>query len=266
VQMASFIEDLFGVKDKVVVVTGGGTGIGLMIATAFVQAGARVYIASRKLKVVQEAAEELNKKGPGKCIPFQADVSQLSGCQSLVKEVQARETELHVLVNNAGANWGAKIEEYPDEAWNKVLNVNVKSVFHLTVGFLPLLRKAAKKENPARVINIGSINGLNPPMLETYAYSASKAAVHMLSRHLANRLAADHITVNAIAAGPFPTHMMKETLKNFGTAIVSNTPLQRVGGMNDIGGTCIFLASPAGSWITGVTLPVDGGNTLRSAM
>jgi len=261
-----FILDLFGVQNKVVLVTGGGVGIGLMISTAFIRAGAKVYIASRKLKSIQPSADELNKIGPGSCIPVQCDASKLEGCKDLFAFIHAREPAIHVLVNNAGATWGAPLRDYPDEAWDKLMAINVKGVFHMTVQFLPLLKKAATKEDPARVINIGSINGLAPPAMETYAYSASKAAVHMLSKHLAVRLASDNITVNAIAAGPFPSQMMKATLDSFGDAIIQTTPLKRIGKMEDIGGTLLYLSSPAAAWVTGVVLPVDGGNSLRSAI
>ena len=179
------------------------------------------------------------------------------------KRVAEREPALHILVNNAGANWGAPLAEYPDAAWDKVLALNVKAVFHLTRACLPLLKQAAAPGDPARVINIGSIDGLHVPLLETYAYSASKAAVHHLSRTLAMRLAPDNITVNAVAPGPFESKMMHETLERFRDAIVGTCPLGRIGEPEDMAGIAIYLASRAGAYVTGAVIPVDGGITVR---
>jgi len=168
-------------------------------------------------------------------------------------------------VNNAGTNWGAPLAEYPDAAWDKVLALNLKAVFHLTRACLPLLRAAATAANPARVINIGSIDGLHVPLLETYAYSSSKAAVHHLTRVLAMRFAPDHVTVNAVAPGPFESKMMHETLERFRDAIVSSCPLGRIGEPEDMAGVAIYLASRAGAYLTGVVIPVDGGITVRAS-
>ena len=257
------MSDLFSVKDKVVVVTGGSRGIGQMIATGFVEAGARVYISSRKAEVCDAVAAELS--GSGHCVSIPADLASEAGCRHLVEELAKHENRLHVLVNNAGANWGAPLESYPDDAFDKVFALNVKGVFHLTRLMVPLLEKAATDEDPARVINIGSIDGLQAPALETYAYSSSKAAVHHLTRVLAHRLASKAITVNAIAPGPFESKMMHDTLERFGDSIRASCPLGRIGRPDDMAGTAIYLASRAAAYVTGVVLPVDGGISTRHA-
>jgi NAD(P)-dependent dehydrogenase (short-subunit alcohol dehydrogenase family) len=249
--------DLFSLENKVALVTGGSRGIGLMIARGFVQAGARVYISSRKASVCEEVAAELSKIGT--CIALPADVSSDAEARRLAAELAEREPELHILVNNAGANWGAPLEEYPDEAWDKVLGLNVKGVFSLTRALLPQLEAAASEEDPARVINIGSIDGIQVPALETYAYSASKAAVHQLTRVLAKKLSRSHITVNAVAPGPFESKMMAATLESFGDAIAKDCPLGRIGRPDDMAGVAVFLASRAGAYVTGAIIPVDGG-------
>jgi short-subunit dehydrogenase len=179
-------------------------------------------------------------------------------CQRLAAELTAREDHLDILVNNAGATWGAPIEEFDEAAWERVLAVNVKGVFHLTKALLPLLQAAGSADEPARVINIGSIDGIHVPLMETYSYSASKAAVHQLTRHLARRLA-PAITVNAIAPGPFESKMMAATLDAFGEQIANSAPLKRIGRPDDVAGTAIFLASRAGSYLTGSVIAVDGG-------
>lgn len=251
------MKDLFSVEGKVAVVTGGSRGIGLMMARGLVEAGARVYVASRKAEACEATASELSARGS--CIAAPADLSTEAGARALAERVGASEPAVHVLVNNAGANWGAPLEEYPDSAWDKVLALNVKAVFHLTVKMLPLLRKAASEEDPARVINVGSIDGIQAPALETYAYSASKAAVHHLTRTLAKRLAAERITVNAVAPGPFESKMMAETLRRFGEHIRQANPLGRIGTPEDMAGVTLYLASRAGAYVTGAVIPVDGG-------
>ena len=256
------MKDLFSVAGKVVVVTGGSRGIGLMIARGFVEHGATVYISSRKADVCDRVAKELSAAGT--CVSVPADVSTESGARDLAAAVAAYEPAVHVLVNNAGANWGAPLAEYPDSAWDKVLALNVKAVFHLTRAFLPQLEQAVRPEDPARVINVGSIDGLHVPVLETYAYSASKAAVHHLTRHLADKLAPRGITVNAIAPGPFESKMMAATLERFREAIVASCPLGRIGTAEDMAGVAIYLASRAGAYLTGTVIPVDGGITIRA--
>jgi len=256
------VNDLFSLEGKVAVVTGGSRGIGLMIARGFVGAGARVYVSSRKAEACDAVASELSAGG-GQCVSLPADISTEAGCRALAEALASREERLHVLVNNAGANWGAPLMEYPDAAFDKVLATNVKSVFHLTRFLSPQLERAASDDDPARVINIGSIDGLQAPMLETYAYSSSKAAVHHLTRVLAHRLAAQRITVNAIAPGPFESKMMAETLQRFGDSIRASCPLGRIGRPDDMAGTAIFLASRAGAYLTGAVIPVDGGISTR---
>jgi NAD(P)-dependent dehydrogenase (short-subunit alcohol dehydrogenase family) len=251
------MKDLFSIQGKVALVTGGSRGIGLMIARGFVENGAKVYISSRKKDVCDHVAAELSQHGA--CTSLPADLATEAEANRLAQEVVTRESALHILVNNAGANWGAPLAEYPDSAWDKVLALNVKAVFHLTRALLPLLEKGARPGDPARVINIGSIDGLKVPLLETYAYSASKAAVHHLTRVLAQRLASRGVTVNAIAPGPFESKMMAETLERFRDSIVASCPLGRIGEPEDMAGTAIFLASRAGAYLTGAVIPVDGG-------
>jgi NAD(P)-dependent dehydrogenase (short-subunit alcohol dehydrogenase family) len=248
------MSSLFDVSGKAVLVTGGSRGIGEMIARGFVEAGATVYISSRKADVGDALAKELSKSGS--CTSLPADLSTEVECQRLANEISAREDHLDVLVNNAGATWGAPMDDYDEKAWERALNV--KGVFHLTKFLRPLLDAKGTAESPSRVINIGSIDGIHVPTMETFAYSASKAAVHQLTRHLAKSLA-PKITVNAIAPGPFPSKMMRSTLEAFGDEIAKAAPMKRIGQASDMAGAAIFLASPAASYITGVILPVDGG-------
>jgi NAD(P)-dependent dehydrogenase (short-subunit alcohol dehydrogenase family) len=248
--------DLFDIAGKTALVTGGTRGIGKMIAEGFIDAGAKVYISARKADVVADVAAELSKKGT--CIGIPADLSKESECRRLADEMAAQEDALDILVNNAGATWGAPMAEYDEAAFERVLSLNVKGVFHLTKFLVPLLQKAGTVEEPARVINIGSIDGIGVPALETYAYSASKAAVHQLTRHLAKRLAPT-ITVNAIAPGPFESKMMAATLEAFGEQIAASAPLRRIGRPDDMAGAAIYLSSRAGAYLTGAIIPVDGG-------
>ncbi|KAH9889881.1 NAD-P-binding protein [Cubamyces lactineus] len=270
--MATFqVDNLFNVKGKVVLVTGGSRGIGKMIATGFVKNGAKVYISSRSAKDCDATAKELNALGPGTCIPLPADMQKLEEVERLVKELSAREKALHVLVNNAGAAWGSTLDEYPDSAWTKLLTLNLQRVFTLTQKCLPLLRAGAEQggldgdvyRDPARIINIGSVEGLAVPDHETYAYSASKAGLHHLSRHLAGRLGSEGITSNTLACGPFESKMMAQTLREHGEIIRASIPLGRIGTAEDVAGACIFLASRAGAWINGATIQVDGGSIVR---
>lgn len=253
------MRNLFDVSGKRVLVTGGSRGIGLMIARGFVAAGARVTISSRDAAACEKACTELSEFGECSAIP--ANLATESACNELAERIRAEGEALDVLVNNAGANWGAPLAEYPDAAWDKVLALNVKAVFQLTRALVPTLECAAEPGNPARVINIGSIDGLRAPVLETYAYSASKAAVHHLTRALAKRLA-PKITVNAVAPGPFESKMMAATLDKFRDLIVQGCPLGRIGEPEDMAGVAIYLASRAGAYLTGTVIPVDGGITL----
>ncbi|QGN49853.1 glucose 1-dehydrogenase [Micromonospora sp. WMMD558] len=253
--------DLFSVEGKTVLVTGGSRGIGLMIAQGFVQAGARVVISSRKADVCEAVAKELSTQGHCEAIP--ADLGTDTGAEALAAAVRERYDRLDVLVNNAGATWGAPLEAYPETAFDKLWAVNVKAVFRLTTALLPALRAAATADDPARVINIGSIDGIRVPWMEVYAYSATKAAVHMLTRSLAHQLAAEHVTVNAIAPGPFESKMMAFALDDPASraAIEKQVPLGRIGRPEDMAGTAIYLSSRAGAYLTGAVIPVDGGIT-----
>lgn len=250
------IEELFGIRGKTALVTGGTRGIGLMIAEAYVRAGVKVYVSSRKADAVDATVDALSAHG--ECIGIPADLSTEAECRRLADELSAREPKLDVLVNNAGATWGAPIDEYDDAAWSRVLDLNVKGVFHLTRFLRPQLEAAATDGDPARVINIGSIDGIHVPILETYAYSSAKAAVHQLTRHLAKRLA-PQVTVNAIAPGPFESKMMAATLASFGEQIAQSAPMKRIGRPSDMAGIAVYLASPAASYVTGAIIPVDGG-------
>jgi len=254
---AIHVESLFSIKGKTALVTGGSRGIGLMIARGFLESGAKVYISSRKKEVCDAVARELSSVC--ECISVPADVSTLDGCRHLAQQIAAREERLHVLVNNAGAVWYAPMAEYTEAGWDKVIDTNVKSTFFLTRELMPLLEKAAKPEDPARVINVGSIDGIKVPFLETYAYPVSKAAVHHMTRDLAVKLAGRNITVNAIAPGPFESQMTKWMLENFKQKIESTCPLRRIGNPSDMAGVALYLASRAGAYVNGVVIPVDGG-------
>ncbi len=248
--------EIFSVEGKTVLVTGGTRGIGYMIAEGYLKAGARVYISSRKEAACAEAAENLSRYGEVHAIP--CDVSSEAQCRTLIEAVAARESALHVLVNNAGASWGAPFDEFPDAAWDKVLDANVKAPFTLTRLARPLLEQAAAEGDPARVINIGSIDGLVVPGVGNYSYSASKAAVHHLTRHMAAELAPS-ILVNAIAPGPFPSKMMAKTLEEVGDELRAASPLGRIGEPADIAATAVFLSSRASNFVTGAVIPLDGG-------
>jgi NAD(P)-dependent dehydrogenase (short-subunit alcohol dehydrogenase family) len=251
------MQDLFSIEGKTALVTGGGSGIGWMIAEGYARAGAKVYIASRKKDELEARIAELGRAG--ECEAIVADLSTEAACNALGDEIEARAGQLDILVNNAGANWGAPFEEFPESAWDRVLDLNVKAVFSLTRRLVPQLERAGSAEDPARVINIGSIDAIQVPALETYSYSASKAAVHHMSTVLAKKLAPKHITVNAIAPGPFQSRMMRATLERAGDAIAASIPLGRIGTPEDMAGIAIFLASRAGAFLTGTVIPVDGG-------
>lgn len=253
------MSELFAVTGKVAVVTGGSRGLGLMIARGLVQAGARVYITARKAQACDAAAAELSRDG--ECFSVPADLSSRAGAAHLHQQVAGKEERLHLLVNNAGASWGGPIDEYAEEGFDKVLDTNVKGVFFTTQLMLPLLRAAATAGDPARVINIGSVDGLSVPVQESFAYSASKAAVHMLTRHLARRLVGENINVNAIAPGFFPSKMtaFMFATPELETALLDRIPMGRAGTDEDIAGTVIYLASRAGAYVTGAVIPVSGG-------
>ncbi|MFZ4605599.1 MAG: SDR family oxidoreductase [Caulobacter sp.] len=238
-------------------VTGGSRGIGEMIARAFVDSGAVVLISSRKVEACRALADELSAHG--RCEPFPFDLSTAEGVSGLVAAVDRRGGGLDVLINNAGATWGAPLESFPESGWDKTLDLNLKTPFFLTQKLLPALRRAGAADRPARVINIASIDGIAPPEFDSFAYSASKAGLLMLTRHMAKVLARENILVNAIAPGFFPTRMTGATLEEAGENVLRMTPLGRLGRPDDIGGVAIFLASRASAFLTGVTIPCDGG-------
>lgn len=221
-----------------------------MIAEGFASAGANIYLTGRDAKACTAAVEELApiaKRAGGAAHALPANLQKMDECERLVSELTSREPGgLHVLVNNAGAAWGADLDSFPDSAWTKVLTLNLQRVFTLTQMCLPLLEKAGSHEDPARLIHIGSIDGIRAPAVPNYAYSASKAGLHHLSRHLARDVGPRHITSNVLACGPFPTHMMKATLDAVGDMIREEVPLKRIGNAEDVAGACIFLASQAG--------------------
>ena len=254
------IQELFSVKGKVALVTGGSRGIGLMIARGYVENGVKVYISSRKSEICNQVAEELSKIGT--CISIPADLSTNEGREHLVKELKSREDALNILVNNAGAAWGAPIEEYPEDGYDKVMDTNVKAVFMLTKELLPLLEKANRPGDPARVINIGSIDGIWVPRVDNYAYPPSKAAVHHMTRVFAVRLGKRGITVNAIAPGFFETKMTEWVIEDFKKQADASNPQGRIGSPPDMAGIAIYLASRAGAYVNGVVIPVDGGACL----
>jgi len=258
------VDNLFSVKGKTVLITGGSRGIGLMIASTFVKNGAKVYISSRNAEVCIAVEKELSKIGD--CIALPADLSNGEGRAKLVKELKAKEAKLDVLINNAGANWSAPFKEYPEHGYDKVMNINVKPVFYLTQDLMPMLEAAASIETPARVINIGSIDGVRVSTIDNSAYGMSKAAVHHLTKILAVKFAGKGITCNAIAPGPFPSKMTKSMLDNVQPMIEKANPMRRIGRAGDMGGIATFLASDAGSYLNGTVIPVDGGIHLLAAL
>jgi NAD(P)-dependent dehydrogenase (short-subunit alcohol dehydrogenase family) len=264
--MPASFEGLFDIAGRTALVTGGSRGIGEMIAAGFLAKGAKVYISSRKADVCDATAKRLSETYGGTCISLPADLSQLAGIESLAQRLAERETKLDILVNNAGAAWGAPIETFPESGWDKVMDTNVKGVFFLTQKVLPLLRKAAAEGPPARVINIGSVDGLKTAAFDTFSYGASKAAVHHLGRFLAAHLTKERILVNAIAPGPFPTWMLSTGVGFRGETegvdwdrVGRGNPSGRVGTPEDIAGLAIFLCSRAGEYVVGETIACDGG-------
>lgn len=251
------LEHLFGLSGKTALVTGGTRGIGMMIARGLLQAGARVVVSSRKADACEQAVAQLSAFGEVRAVA--ADLSRQDECKRLAADVLNRTDTLDILVNNAGATWGEPLETFPTAAWDRVLDLNVKSPFWMVQELLPALRKAGTQDDPARIINIGSIDGIHVSPMTTYSYSASKAAIHQLTRVLAKELGPQDITVNAVAPGPFPSKMMAATLEAFGEAIAASAPLRRIGRDDDMAGIAIFLASRAGSYLNGAVIPVDGG-------
>jgi NAD(P)-dependent dehydrogenase (short-subunit alcohol dehydrogenase family) len=252
------INELFGVAGKTVLVTGGSRGIGRAVTEAFVKAGANVIICSRDLEGCLALAEEL--KPFGNCRALACNIAKDEDRKRFAAELRGHVDSLNVLINNAGALWAAPLEEYPESGWDKVFDLNVKGMFFLVKELLPLLEAGASAEDPARIINVGSIDGFHIPKHETYAYTSSKAALHQLTRHLAAQLAPRHIVANVIAPGMFPSKMMAGTLERKGMeSVVEPIPLKRLTADSDMAGAAIYLASKAGAYVTGAVLPVDGG-------
>ena len=265
------LKDLFSIKGKVALVTGGSRGIGEMIASGFLKFGAKVYIVARKTDACSRTAQRLMSEFGGDCIALSANLSEAAGIQKVIDEFAERESHLDILVNNAGAAWGAPLEEFPESGWDKVMNTNVKGVFFLVQKLLPLLRCNATHEEPSRIINIGSIDGIRTPLFNNFSYSSSKAAVHHLTRVLASQLVKDHVLVNAIAPGPFPTWMLSTGVGFGGEVegvdwgkIAETNPRGRLGTVEDIVGVTIFLSSRAGAYTVGEVITCDGGITACS--
>ena len=263
------IDQLFSVRGKVVLVTGGSRGIGEMIAAGFLANGAKVYITSRKADACDATAARLTETYGGECISLPANCADLAGIQDLVARLSEREDHLDVLINNAGVSWGAPLEQFPENGWDKVFDTNVKGVFFLIQQLLPLLEAAGTAEDPARVVNIGSIDGIRTPVFETFSYGPSKAAVHALTRQMAARLVRRNIIVNAIAPGPFPTWMLSTGVGTGGdvdgtdwSVVGDRNPRGRVGTPEDIAGLAIFLCSRAGAFTVGEVITCDGGSVV----
>lgn len=253
------LQDMFGLDGRIALVTGGSRGIGKMIVEGYLAAGcARVYISARKTAQIEEAIADFDTRYPGKVIGLPVDLATVEGCRALAKELEAREERLDILVNNAGAAWGEPFEGFPEAGWDKVMDINVKSPFFLTQALHGLLKAGGSHERPAKVINIGSIDGqrLNP--WETYSYHASKAAILYLTKRLAARLVTDHVLVTAIAPGAFQSDMNKAA-RDHGDAVAQSIPVKRIGVPEDMAGAAIFLASKAGDYVVGDTITVDGG-------
>jgi NAD(P)-dependent dehydrogenase (short-subunit alcohol dehydrogenase family) len=253
------VANLFSVEGKIVVITGGSRGIGKMIAEGFVRAGAKVYITARKAAACDATAEELSQYG--QCISIPIDGSTVEGCKRLAAEVGKHETKLDVLINNAGAAWGAPFDEFPESGWDKVMDLNTKSVFFLTQAFAPMLRAAASKERPAKVINVASIDGMSVNPQETYSYHTSKAGLIHLTKKLGVQLAPENIVVSGINPGAFPSEMNK-VARDEGEAVSARVPSRRVGIPEDMAAVAIYLASKAGDYVVGQSIAVDGGVTL----
>ncbi|MCZ6459316.1 MAG: SDR family oxidoreductase [Gammaproteobacteria bacterium] len=263
------MNNLFSIEGKVALVTGGSRGIGEMIAAGFLANGAKVYISSRKADVCDATAARLAEQFGGECISIPANLAELAGIEATAAELESREDKLDILVNNAGVSWGAPLDEFPEIGWDKVMDTNVKGVFFLTQKLLPLLRRSATHEDPARVINIGSIDGIKTPIFENFSYGPSKAAVHHLTRVMAAHLVKENIIVNAIAPGPFPTYMLSTGVGGGGDteavdwdALGQGNPRGRVGTAEDIAGLAIFLSSRASAFTVGEVITCDGGSVV----
>jgi NAD(P)-dependent dehydrogenase (short-subunit alcohol dehydrogenase family) len=252
-----FMKNLFSLAGRVALVTGGSRGIGKMIAKGFIEYGAKVYISARKVDECNATAAELSVAG-GTCISLPQDISTVAGCRALADEIKRREPHLDILVNNAGAAWAEPFDEFPEQGWDKVMNLNVKSPFFLLPALHGALKAAASDDQPAKVINIASIDGIRLNPLETYSYHASKSALIYLTRRLAAKLAPERIVVNAIAPGPFASQMNRAA-RDHADIVAARTPMGRIGRDEDMAGAAIYLASRAGDYVVGETIAVDGG-------
>ena len=251
------MSELFSLEGRVALITGGSRGIGRMIAAGYLRAGARVYISARKAEACNATASELSSLGP--CVSLPADVSTLDGVKALVAEFGKREQQLDILVNNAGAAWGAAFDEFPENGWDKVVDLNLKAPFFLTQALHEHLKRAAKTR-PAKVINIASIDGISVNPQETYSYAGSKAGLIHMTKRLALRLVQDNIVMSAIAPGAFASDMNR-VARDHGDEVARRIPAQRIGVDDDMAGAAIYLASRAGDYVVGATLVVDGGVT-----
>jgi NAD(P)-dependent dehydrogenase (short-subunit alcohol dehydrogenase family) len=253
------VNTLFDLEGKVALVTGGAHGLGRMIAAGLATAGATVYITSRKAEAAERSARELAAIGP--CHGLTANLATPEAAVALAAELGRHETRLDILVNNAGKTWGAPLESFPDRAWPDVMAVNVQGPFTLIRELVPLLKAAARPDDPARIINVGSLAGSVVEPLQAYSYAASKAGLHHLSRVLAAELASHYIAVNNVVPGFFPTPMTAHIREDEGAHqnLIARVPLKRLGRPEDIAGACVYLASRAASYITGIDLQVDGG-------
>jgi len=255
------MKNLFSVAGKVAVVTGGSSGIGAMIARGFVENGVKTYITARKLEQLQQTAAELSAFG--ECIAIQSDLSTMAGVHSFADDMLKREPKIDILINNAGAAWGASIEDFPESGWDKVMDLNVKSIFFLSQRLLPALCSAGEADEPSRIVNIASINGITHPHLNNYSYSASKAAVIQMTRHMAADLRPSHVNINAIAPGFFPSKMTKSVMDRE-KEVANSLPARKTGELEDIAGTAIYLCSRASNYVCGHTVVLDGGQVAHA--
>ena len=251
--------ELFSLQGRVALVTGGSRGIGRMIASGLLRHGAKVFISARKAEQCDETAKELSSLGT--CISLPADVSTVEGCRLVALEMAQRESGLDILVNNAGAAWGEPFESFPEKGWDKVVDLNMKTPFFLTQALHEMLKAAAKPQQPAKVINVASIDGISVNKWDTYSYTASKAGLIHLTKRMALRLAQDNIVVSGIAPGPFPSEMNKEA-RDHGDHVAQHVPAGRIGVEDDMAGVAVYLASRAGNYVVGETIAVDGGVTI----
>ncbi len=254
------IKDLFRLDGKVALVTGGSRGIGLMITQGLIESGAKVYISSRSADTCSRVADEMNALKQGECVALPADLSKLENIEALVEAFSKLEPHLDILINNAGASWGAPLGQFPEKGWDKVMDINVKSPFFLTQALLPLLKGKASQEDPSRVIMISSIAAVSSDSISAYSYGPSKAAIAQLGKQLARDLVKEHILVNTIAPGVFESKMTSHMDMD---AVAKFVPVGRIGHPRDIAGLVIYLCSKAGGFMVGNYLPIDGGHLIK---